>query len=280
MSELTPEQRLESIADVDRRIKAHAMHQIRIELGGLVEVLRFVLTPNGQELLALLTRASVDPETFLSLTPSQQYSQAAIAFRANLARQLHNYLASAYTLHAQANEVVKSRGKSAEGSGDELRDEWNRRAGEFDNDPRMAFVMGLRAYVQHLGQLPIGHRLHVNIVESSGESELTITMSELEAPVRWTPAARSFIDSTATVDIRSLFEEHLSRTIDHYRWLIDQLIVNSSSMLDEYNELIAERASFQFGVDLETARGLVEPPPMHIRRNSEEEAPYLGDQNE
>lgn len=270
MSALSPEQRLESITDVDRRIKAHPMHRIRIELDGLVEVLRFVLSPNGQELLELLTRASTNPETFLSLTPAQQFSPAALRFRADLARQLHNYLASVYTLYAQAMEVVHSTDQNAASNVDEWHNEWNRRAGEFDNDPRMAFVMGLRAYVQHLGQLPIGHRLHVNVVESSGESELTITMSELDAPVRWTTAAKVFIDATEMVDIRPLFVEHLSRTVALYRWLIKQLIVDSSSMIDEYNELIAERASVQFGVDLETARGLVEPPVTRIRRESDE----------
>lgn len=276
MNELSPAQRLESIADVDRRIKAHPMHRIRIALDSLVEVLRFVLAPNGQALLELLERASTDPETFLSLTPAQQFSPAALRFRADLARQLHNYLASVYTLHAQAREVVQSRDRNADGNADELRDEWSRRAGEFDNDPPIAFVMGLRAYVQHYGQLPIGHRLHVNVVESSGESELTITMSELDAPVRWTAAARIYIGATEMVDIRSLFADHLSRTVDLYRWLIEQLIVDSSLLLDEYNELIAERASVQFGVHLETARGLVEPPVTRIRRESDEVALIKG----
>ncbi|NNN02858.1 MAG: hypothetical protein HKL87_02525 [Acidimicrobiaceae bacterium] len=275
MSELSPEQRLASIADVDRRIKAHPMHRIRIQLDSLVEVLRFVLSPNGQDLLELLTRASTDPETFLSLTAAQQFSPAALRFRAGLSRQLHNYLASAYTLHAQAKEVMQSRDRASDA--DELRDEWNRRAGQFDKDPPMAFVMGLRAYVQHYGQLPVGHRLHVNVAESSGESELTITVSELDAPVRWNSAARAFINSTEMVDIRPLFAEHLDRTAALYRWLIEQIIVDSNSMLDEYNELIAERATFQFGVDLETARTLVEPPVTRIRRESEEAVSNSGE---
>lgn len=276
MSDPTLERRLELIADVDRRIKAHPMHRIRIELDGLVEVLRFVLSPNGQELVALLTRASTDPDTFLTLTPAQQYSSGALRFRADLARHLHNYLASVYTLHEQAGEVVESRERHTAKSVDALRDEWLRRASEFDNDSRMAFVMGLRAYVQHYGQLPIGHRLHVNVAESTGESELTITMLELDAPVRWNAAARTFIGSTATVDIRPLLVEHLDRTIALNRWLIEQLILDSSSMLDEYNELIAERASYQFDVDLETARGLVEPPVTRIRRESDEAVPDTG----
>ncbi len=258
------------IADVDRRIRAHPMHRVRTELDGLAEMLRFVLSPNGQELVALLRRASTDPETFISLAPAQQYSGGALRFRADLARHLHNYLASAYSLRERAGEAIEGRERHAPMNEDGLRQEWNRRASEFENDPGMAFVMGLRTYVQHYGQLPIGHRLHVNVVESTAESELTITMSELEAPVRWSTAAKAFIAANGVVDIRALMEEHLTRAIALHRWLIVQLIEDSIAMLDEYNDLIAERVAIQFGVDIETARGLVKPPVARILRESDE----------
>jgi hypothetical protein len=256
----SPDKRTEMMKDVDARIRAHPMHRRRVELDGIVAMLRSVLSPNGEDLVSLLRRASTDPETFISLAAAQQFSPVAMDFRASLARHLHNYLASAYTLQEQADAIMKSRRQLTTDGEDELDVEWQRRTTEMDEDPGMAFIMGLRAYVQHYGQLPVGNRLHVDMGRSTAESELTITMSELEAPVRWKKAARTFIADNASVDIRELIQEHLRRTIELHRWLIDRLIEDSSSILDEYNELIAERASIQFDVDLDEARKIVEPP--------------------
>jgi hypothetical protein len=186
-----------------------------------------------------------------------------------LVRELHNYLAGAYTLSEHVRALMV-------GKPEELQERWaTERARHFGSD-EIRFVGDLRRYIQHYAHLPITRRIAVtgaNTTASTMAFTTELTVSALSEWDGWTAPARRYLDSRDVIDLLPLFDTHARAVTTANRWLLKEILALIVPFQPELDDLVVKANAVLTGLDFEAAKELTEQRTRQRNSTDQSERP-------
>jgi hypothetical protein len=247
----------ETYAEAHRRVLEHPYFALRQQSDALLAVLDDIFEPNARELLELLQRAASDLNFAMELVQNVRPPIVGDEFRANVHQRLHNYLAATFSLVEHTQAIMSRRERTVDPSDDSLRLAWDEQKQSRLTSPAMTFMKDLRRYIQHYSVVPFGHTVSVdrpNTATSSFSSEVMLDVAALLEWRGWTARSRAFLDSCDAVELRALVIEYREAIVVLNQWFYNELVRESSPLLDEFNELVAASNAALAGISIEEAR--------------------------
>ncbi len=154
-------------------------------------------------------------------------------FQIELARHLHNYLASVKSLVDHTRVLKRKLNLSSEF---ELLYEEQRKL--FLGTDVIIFIQQLREFTQHYELLPSGIEVHVSDDGNSETIILTLTTSGLLEFSNWNAASKRIMEAhPKNINIFKLIEEYQSSVNEFYKWFYNEMEKLFKSELREFDEL-------------------------------------------
>lgn len=225
-----------ALSAAQQRIVQHHGYIEKQLIDGLAITIYAVLTPNRNDLLALLDRAATDVNLAVELFQNTRRPLVRRSFEGAVLRELHNYVASAVTVVDHARRVLRGRTGATV-------DEFARRKTEMNASGLVPFVHCLRSFVLHR-QLPfLGHEVRLQPQPGVlATSDLRLSVEELMGWDGWTAPAKAFLATQQeAIPLRPVIVDHAELLMGLNLWLYEQLAAANESALDEVNELVTER---------------------------------------
>lgn len=194
--------------------------------------------------LAKLIRVAEKPPANLQMLFISNVDQEALAFQDDyfeeLARLLHNYVASVGTLVDHSRNLIRNY------EGTELATEYEARLEKVREKPVTGFIKRLRNYTLHSGMPSLGLQ-HSWTREGDGFRETHTVFFEKSKMLEWSGwgGARQYLQEKGdTVPYRDIIQEYADAIESLYEWLYGQFESVHGAEIDEVNNLIQEQQRF------------------------------------
>lgn len=202
---------------------------------GLLALSIYVVEKNHVELDAFIREC----EAYMPMVRTPAYRNQ--AFLIELNRYLHNYCAAAYSFQ-QHLDVFQKRVPD-----EHFRTDLKAQLAEAGSNNCGRFFQDLRRYLQHYAPPPILSELRYKegppgVPPLDPVQELLLEKEQLLKWDNWKSQARTFINETGDIPLRTAAREHLKLLLDLYSWTwrrIRELYTDPFNRLDAIGEEIA-----------------------------------------
>lgn len=228
----------------ERRINEHPGYVAYSAYRGFARTLHDVWRPNWNWLAELLCAGATNSDLAFEMMrpPPASAAESTIRqqFEGELARFLHNYLASTMTLVDHSRVLVGQRTAPPSDSFAEL---WADKLADVTADPVVPFFQDLRNFTLHYKLSVSAHRFSATNMSAGQElsSEVELSCRDLRRWSKWTARSRQYMEGKLTIPLREAVDQHGKLILDANQWLLSQLQEENADAMFEVNELISER---------------------------------------
>jgi hypothetical protein len=150
------------------------------------------------------------------------------SFLREIARLLHNYLSSTFSLIRHTSKLCGDLGSK------EFRKEYDKKVTDFNSNGCVYFIRDLRNFSQHVGIPPPAASVSPVSGNSGFKSRIILTKKTLLKWKEWKGGSVKFILSTGDINLRTVIDQYQNLLTRFYLWFYRRVIEYHKSEFDEF----------------------------------------------